>query len=801
MSLSLDDENAQPEQRQQERFAAFATMLREGRSFSGHERNCCYLNPGDSPVAGNRFANISAASGIDFPDDARALALVDWDQDGDLDLWISNRNAPRLRFLRNEIPQKDSFVLLQLIGNGTATNRDAIGARVELVLETPKDETGASTATNHFKSIQTLRAGEGFLAQNSKWLHFGLGADNRIKKAIVDWPGGKREEFSGLAINSRNVLAQGTGQSQKPDSSPRNIALTAGEQPTVIDSQTATLRLINPVAMPVMQYQSWEGDDRNIETTPGRPLLLSLWASWCQPCLHELAEMTKQSDKLRAAGLQVVALSVDGVGEDKSDPALSKRVLDSMEFPFESGRATKRLLHGLQQMHDRQSAVRRPLPLPTSFLIDTTGQLISIYKGPIDVEEILDDLKHADESTIERVSHAAAIPGRVLQHPTAREILAISEAEHRFKTADLFQKNHLWKPALAQYDDILNLWPDWNPDDSQIARGGNGRNRQMEKRRQIYTMAYSSRGHVHEQVGKLEAAVADYNKAIELMPTDTVLYDNRSLLYSKLRQYDLALKDCNRSIELNPDRAASYFRRATIYQNMQQFQLAVDDTTKGIELGLESSIAHKRRGDLYKQLGKNSLAIADYSRAIKLNPNDRFAHKQRANILAGLQKYSAALADYSEAIDLNPKDAEAYNNRGQIYVALGQFALAQNDFATSIRLQPENPAAYNNLAWLLATCSNPEYRDGEKALSYAKQACELLEWKSAEALDTLAAAAAEAGQFANAIKWQNKALELATPKAKAELRTRLELYQAGRPCRTEKDNLNERSPANRSGTE
>ena len=801
MSLSLDDENAQPEQRQQERFAAFSTMLREGRSFSGHERNCCYLNPGDSPTAGKRFANISAASGIDFPDDARALALVDWDQDGDLDLWTSNRNAPRLRFLRNEIPQKDSFALIRLVGDGTTTNRDAIGARVELVLETPKNETGASTATNHLKSIQTLRAGEGFLAQNSKWLHFGLGADNRIKKAIVDWPGGKREEFSGLAINSRNRLTQGTGQSQKLDSPPRNIALTTSEQPTVIDSQTAALRLINPVAMPVIQYQSWEGDDRNLETTPGQPLLLSLWASWCQPCLHELSDMTKQSDTLRSAGLQVVALSVDGVGDDKTDPALSKRVLDSMEFPFESGRATKRLLHGLQKMHDRQAAVRRPLPLPTSFLIDAEGQLISIYKGPIEVDEILEDLKHADDSSVERVSHAAAIPGRVLQHQTAREILAISEAEHRFKTADLFQKNHLWKPALAQYNGILNLWPDWNPDDSQANRKGNGQNRQMEKRRQIYTMAYSSRGHVHEQVGKLEAAVADYNKAIELIPTDTVLYDNRGLLYSKLGEYDLALKDCNRSIELKPDHAASYFRRAAIYQKMQRFQLAVDDTTKGIELDPESSTAYKTRGDLYKTLGENSLAIADYSRAIKLNSNNRFAHKQRANILAGLQKYNEALADCSKAIELHSKDAEAHNNRGQIYVALGQFALAQNDFATSIRLQPKNPAAYNNLAWLLATCSDPEYRDGEKALSYAKQACELLEWKSALAFDTLAAAAAEAGQFANAIKWQNEALKLATPKAKAGLHTRLELYQVGRPYRTGKDNLNERSPANRQGAE
>ena len=135
MSLSLDHEDAEPESRQKERFAAFAKMFGEGRSFSGHERNCCYLNPGNSSAAAGKFANISAASGLDYPDDARAIILLDWDQDGDLDVWASNRNAPRLRLLRNEIPKSGNFINLSLVGNGTTTNRDAIGARVEIVVD------------------------------------------------------------------------------------------------------------------------------------------------------------------------------------------------------------------------------------------------------------------------------------------------------------------------------------------------------------------------------------------------------------------------------------------------------------------------------------------------------------------------------------------------------------------------------------------------------------------------------------------------------------------------------------------
>ena len=58
-------------------------LTRAGKSFSGRERHCCYLNTG-----GARFANISSISGFDFADDGRGLGLVDWDHDGDLDVFM-----------------------------------------------------------------------------------------------------------------------------------------------------------------------------------------------------------------------------------------------------------------------------------------------------------------------------------------------------------------------------------------------------------------------------------------------------------------------------------------------------------------------------------------------------------------------------------------------------------------------------------------------------------------------------------------------------------------------------------------
>ena len=71
-------------------------MMKEGLSWSGRERNCAFLN-----MDGARFAELSSVSGLDFADDARGAAVVDWDLDGRLDLWVTNRTAPQARFMHN----------------------------------------------------------------------------------------------------------------------------------------------------------------------------------------------------------------------------------------------------------------------------------------------------------------------------------------------------------------------------------------------------------------------------------------------------------------------------------------------------------------------------------------------------------------------------------------------------------------------------------------------------------------------------------------------------------------------------
>jgi hypothetical protein len=81
-----------------------------------------------------------------------------------------------------------------------------------------------------------------------------------------------------------------------------------------------------------------------------------------------------------------------------------------------------------------------------------------------------------------------------------------------------------------------------------------------------------------------------------------------------------------------------------------------------------------------------------------------------------------------------------------------------------------------------AAASEAKYRDGRRAVEAATRACALTAWKNPAYLDTYAAAAAEAGDFDAAVKWQTRAIDLLSDEnQKADFRSRLKLYEARKP--------------------
>jgi tetratricopeptide (TPR) repeat protein len=144
-------------------------------------------------------------------------------------------------------------------------------------------------------------------------------------------------------------------------------------------------------------------------------------------------------------------------------------------------------------------------------------------------------------------------------------------------------------------------------------------------------------------------------------------------------------------------------------------------------------------------------------------------------------QYDQAISDFNKAIEINPRYDKAYNNRGIVHRLKGQYGQAISDFNKAIEINPMDAQAYNNLAWLFATAKVLDLRNGGKAVVLALKACELSEWRNPGYLDTLAASYARVGDFGNATKWQEKALQIFEEGKKTEAQKRLNLYREHRP--------------------
>lgn len=142
-------------------------------------------------------------------------------------------------------------------------------------------------------------------------------------------------------------------------------------------------------------------------------------------------------------------------------------------------------------------------------------------------------------------------------------------------------------------------------------------------------------------------------------------------------------------------------------------------------------------------------------------------------------------ADFDAVLAVFPDESGPYFGVGLNFVGLGEHALALAHYDEAIRLDPEIDTYHNNKAWLLATASADSIRDGPLAVATAMRAVELNDIGNNH--DTLAAAYAEAGDFARAVEEQELAIRMFEDEGYESYipgaERRLELYRQNMPYR------------------
>ena len=264
-------------------------------------------------------------------------------------------------------------------------------------------------------------------------------------------------------------------------------------------------------------------------------------------------------------------------------------------------------------------------------------------------------------------------------------------------------------------------------------------------------MAHNNLGIVLSQKGEIDEAIAHYRKTLEMSPDFADADYNLGNALLQKGETDAAILHCQRAVTIQP--------------NDPEAQVAL--------------------GNALFQKGSIDDSIVQYQKALAIRPYYVTAHYNLSSAFLKKGEIDKAIFHCRAALSIQPEHADAHTILASAFLQKGEIGNAIEQYKKTLEIAPRSVPALNNLAWILATYSDPAFRDGTKALELAQRANEFSGRNNPIILRTLAAAHANVGQFSAAVEVGQLALSLTdrqSPLASA-LQRELAGYEASEPYR------------------
>ena len=264
-------------------------------------------------------------------------------------------------------------------------------------------------------------------------------------------------------------------------------------------------------------------------------------------------------------------------------------------------------------------------------------------------------------------------------------------------------------------------------------------------------MAHNNLGIVLSQKGEIDEAIAHYRKTLEMSPDFADADYNLGNALLQKGEIDAAIVHCQRAVTIQP--------------NDPEAQIAL--------------------GNALLQKGLIDESIVHYQKALAIRPYYVTAHYNLSSAFLKKGEIDEAILHCRAVLSTQPEHADAHTILANAFLQKGEIGNAIEQYKKTLEIVPRSVPALNNLAWILATYSDPAFRDGTKALELAQRANEFSGRNNPIILRTLAASHANVGQFSTAVEVGQLALSLTdrqSPLASA-LQRELAGYQASEPYR------------------
>ena len=288
--------------------------------------------------------------------------------------------------------------------------------------------------------------------------------------------------------------------------------------------------------------------------------------------------------------------------------------------------------------------------------------------------------------------------------------------------------------------------------------------------------------------GRPDDAIGHFERVLALDPNHAKAHGSLGAALAAKGRLDQAIPHYEKSLAVEPNYPEVENNLGIALARQGQLRDAIPHFEKALAGPGESLETHVNLGLALAQVGRMPESIPHFEKALAANPEAAQLHDYLGRVLLATGRASDAIPHLERVVRATPESPTAHFNLGNaLYDGAGKPQAALAEWREALRLAPNHAPAMNRIARLQATSSDAALRNGPEAVQLAERAVQAANGAEPAFVDTLAAAYAEAGRFAEAVETAKRAKDLATQRGDARLSAEasehVTLYEGHRPLR------------------
>ena len=417
--------------------------------------------------------------------------------------------------------------------------------------------------------------------------------------------------------------------------------------------------LLVPVAAPDFSLPDFSGQVHRLAILRGKPVLLSFWALQSAACEQDLHTSSQFHATWRARGLQLITINGDDSANAQQLQTMARE--RRLSFPILLSSDDVLAIYNIlyRYLFDRH----RDLDLPTSFLIDEEGDIVKVYQGPVDPEQVQEDSARIPRTDAERMARALPFPGATEATEFRRNYLSYGsvffQRGYYEQAGSFFQRALRDDPSSAEA--LYGLGSVYLKQDKIIeARESFERATRLNASYpETLPNAWNNLGLLATREGRTAEAIPYFQQALRLSPDHLVALENLGNAFRQQKQWDEARKVLEHAVAVGPEAPEANYSLGMVFAQLDEPARAYEYLQRALKIRPEYPEALNNLGVLYLRTNRRDEAVASFEECIRVAPGFDQAYLNLARVYVMESANDKARKTLLELLKQRPKHEQA----------------------------------------------------------------------------------------------------------------------------------------------